>query len=106
MSNKKSLEEILKEKIENNEIFDTIKVLKNEIRKIFINKITEKNKNFIYTDIMQLANNIEKFLTNEEINIFKKYFIILHEQNYELYEIDCLVDIYNKLKRENNNVKI
>lgn len=76
---------------------DAINILKNEIIKIFINRIKEKNKNFKYTDIMQLANNIEEFLTNEEINIFKKYFVIINEQNHELYELDCLVEIYNKL---------
>lgn len=106
MLDKKSLQEILKLKIENNENYDAINILKNEIIKILTNKIKEKNKNFKYTDIMQLASNIEKYLTNEEINIFKKYFILINEQNHELYELDCLVEIYNKLKREKNDVKI
>ncbi len=98
MLEKNQLEKILKMKMKSNDTYTAINVLNKEIKEIFTKKIKKYNNDFKFTDTVSLANNVEKYLDRTSVELFKRYYIIINEENHPLYELNCLVEIYNKLK--------
>ena len=99
MKNNVKIQEIIKMKIKDNDFRTAIILLENKIKEIFIKRIEKHNKNFKYIDLINLSLYIKEYLSKEEQILFEKYFIIVNEENNELYELDCLVEILNNLEK-------
>jgi len=94
-----ALERILKFKLKNNKLDEAIDLLEEEIIKIFESKVKQYELEFEYTSMLSLIEKAEKYFIKKDFIIFKKFYILSNEDANKLYKIDCLVTIYNKLKR-------
>lgn len=98
MNSKAELENIIKNKIKNNQINDAINILDNEIKGEFIIRLKQFHSNIKYIDILQLKGLVEKYLTKKEQIIFKKYYLVLNIETNPLFRLERLVAVYNILK--------
>ncbi len=94
---KKDLEKDIKNKIKNNQIVEAIDLLENEIKLEYISRIRKFNNKVSYIDLIDLKDNVERYLQVEERKIFKKFFVILNCETNELYQLERLTEIYKKL---------
>lgn len=94
---KKDLEKDIKNKIKNNQIVEAIDLLENEIKLEYISRIRKFNNKVSYIDLIDLKDNVERYLQVEERKIFKKFFAILNCETNELYQLERLTEIYKKL---------
>ena len=100
-----ALERTIKSKLKNNKLDEVIDLLEEEIIKIFESKIKHYELKFKYTSMLSLIEKAEKYFIKNDFIILKKFYILINEDANKLYKIDCLVTIYNKLKRgEHKNV--
>ena len=97
--NKKQLEKILKNKLELGKYIEAIDILCEQIEKIYINKVKEHNGAYNYKSINKIAEEVEKYATVRELNLFKAYYLVINEDEHPLYKLEILTDIYNKLKK-------
>lgn len=104
MYSKGEISNIIKLKIKLNKYDEAIRILKKEIIEIYSVKIKEVNKQFRYTNIFDLIEEAEKRL-NEFYNIqLKKYFCIINDECSNQYELYNLMNIYSKVRGEDNGV--
>lgn len=100
-----ALERTIKSKLKNNKLDEVIDLLEEEIIKIFESKIKHYELKFKYTSMLNLIEKAEKYFIKNDFIILKKFYILINEDANKLYKIDCLVTIYNRLKRgEHKNV--
>lgn len=100
-----ALERTIKSKLKNNKLDEVIDLLEEEIIKIFESKIKHYELKFKYTSMLNLIGKAEKYFIKNDFIILKKFYILINEDANKLYKIDCLVTIYNRLKRgEHKNV--
>lgn len=96
----KKTDDVLQLKIKTKQYSEVIQILQKEIKNIFIQKVKNKNENYKYIDMINLFENVEKYLSNTEIYMFKNFYILYEEENDELYEIDYLIEIYKSIREE------
>ena len=89
---------IINTKIKEKDYSNCIFLLFNEIKNILIEKIKEKNPNYVYITIGDLKNKSLKYLSSD----LKSYAIILYTlvinpEEDELYTLNLLFEIYKTL---------
>lgn len=97
----KNYEEFLfktKLKIQLKDYESAITMLEKEIKQFFIEKINEIDKNYKYTNIIDLIDKSSKTLDNKYFVKLKKFYILINEDSFELYKLDCLINIYKELQ--------
>ncbi len=100
MYSKNELNKIIKQKVKDNEFEEASEILKSEIKQIFVDKIKKCKKNYKYTDITNLGVSIEKYLPLKFLSVYKKFYILINEENHPLYEVQRLIELYNKIGEE------
>ena len=93
-------------KIKLKEYNTSIQMLKKEIIQIYIQEIKKINKQYKYTNILNLLEKTKQLLNNNYYIQLKKYFIILNEECSEIYELQCLINIYNSIREVEKNEKL
>jgi hypothetical protein len=103
MYSKNELENVIRNKVDNNKIYDAINILDDEIKEEFIRKLRQSKNDIQYIDIIQLKNAIDKYLPKTYQVIFKKFFLISNIDTNNLYRLERLIEIYNILKNKEEN---
>ena len=101
MNNKKEFLNNLGKSIKHKKYEYGIKLLEKEIKDIFIGKIKEKYFNFEYTNMINMLEIAENALDIKSFQNLKRFYMILNEDNNELYEIEILMNIYKLEVGEN-----
>lgn len=100
MYSKNELEKIIKKKIEENQLIEASEIVKLEIKQIFVSKIKKYENDYKYTDIINLGVKIKKYLPLKFFSIYKKYCVLMNEDEHPLYELQRLIELYNQLGKE------
>ncbi len=100
MYSKNELEVIIKQKVKENEFEEASEIIKSEIKQIFVKKIRKYKKDYKYTDMTNLEVSIEKYLPLNFLSVYKKFCILVNEENHPLYEVQRLIELYNKMGEE------
>ncbi|MBR2588391.1 MAG: hypothetical protein IKD77_04195 [Bacilli bacterium] len=99
MNNENAIINTLKSKIKLKDYNSAIEILKKEITKEYVTKIQERDKNFKYSNILNLMSETRSLLSREYNITLKKYFIITNDECGVEYELHNLIEIYSKLKK-------
>ncbi len=94
---KNQLEGLLKSKVNTGNYGEAIDLLCEQIEDVFTQKIKKRNEKYIFKGLINLADNVDKYLTGEDLKLFKVYYITVNEEEYPLYKIDVLTGIFNQL---------
>ena len=75
-----------------------IKALKQEIERIFAEKVSKNNSSCKCTNMLSLINTSENILSKKDYTLLKKYYFIITENNCAEYELYQLMNIFSDLK--------
>ena len=88
---------LLKLYVENKKYDKCYNILYNEIKNQFISKVSLKNSNYNYTLLLNLMDNVKKYLSPYEIYLFKEFYNTINFDYTPQIQVALLLDIYNKL---------
>ena len=92
-----SIKKILKEYLNEKNFLKYNEVLRMEIISFYVKKIQEKNSFFLYSNLIELLENVEIYLENKDIFVFN-HFYDLCNKNYEPELLSrYLTDVYEKI---------
>lgn len=94
---KDSIKKILKEYLNEKNFSQYNEVLRQEIIRIFVKKIQEKNSFFLYSNLVELLESVENYLDSKDIMIFTRFYDLCKSE-YESDELSrYLTDVYEKM---------
>jgi len=89
---------IINTKIKEKDYSNCIYLLFNEIKNILIEKIKEKNPNYVYITIGDLKNKSLKYLSSDlQSYAIILYTLVINPEEDELYTLNLLFEIYKAL---------
>lgn len=89
---------IINTKIKEKDYSNCIFLLFNEIKNILIEKIKEKNPNYVYITIGDLKNKSLKYLSSDlQSYAIILYTLVINPEEDELYTLNLLFEIYKTL---------
>ena len=77
VSSVNEIDKMIKEK----DYDSAIKALKQEIEKIFAEKVAKNNSSYKYTNMLSLINTSESILSKKDYTLLKKFYFIITENN-------------------------
>ena len=89
---------LLKTYLSNNQYEEYNEILRKEIISMYVNKIQEKNASFLYSNIIELLEAVDRYLDKEDILNFNYFYNLLKQDYEEKYLTEYLTRFYKKIK--------
>lgn len=90
----------LKSHLEDKDYSKCIVILFDEIKSILINKVKEKNPNYVYKTIGDLKNQSIKYLSTDLQSYSIALYTLVMQPEDETFELNVLLNIYEELCSE------
>ena len=94
--------EVFKYKLTNKKYNECIDILRKDIINIFEKKIKEKDTFFSYTTTMDLYNKSKEILSEKDVKIAYRLYLLDIMDEIDEYMLDEMMQIYHELQEKTN----